>query len=225
MVNMYEKNITLCKSAAAKFDQLKTEQIEMQKQLINNQKDQINSVQKTVQTEMKTWADVAKKNITRNKVLATKTVKDAVRAVNEEEERSRNLIIYGVKEGEEGGWDEVYSSEIEQEMVKSVYEATVTDVSFPDTVNVYRLGKKVPEKTRPIKVEFKSSSDVDIILKNAHKLRKNDDLKSVYLSPDRTKEQRAAHSKLVKQMKEMISRDNSKHYFIRDNKVNSADKK
>ena len=87
MVNMYEKNITLCKSAAAKFDQLKTEQIEMQKQLINNQKDQINSVQKTVQTEMKTWADVAKKNITRNKVLATKTVKDAVRAVNEEEER------------------------------------------------------------------------------------------------------------------------------------------
>ena len=142
------------------------------------------------------------------------------------DERSKNLIVYGVKESEEGGWDEVYSSETDQEMVKSVYEATVTDSSFPDTeVNVYRLGKKVPDKTRPIRVEFKSSSDVDIILKNAHKLRKNDDLKSVYLSPDRTKEQRAAHSKLVKQMKEMISRDNSKHYFIRDNKVNSADKK
>ena len=101
----------------------------------------------------------------------------------------------------------------------------MADGLFPDTLNVYRLGKQVSDKTRPIKVEFRSSSDVDVILKNAFKLKADSDLKSVYLSPDRTKEQRAAHGKLVKQMKEMITRDSSKHYFIRENKVESVDKK
>jgi hypothetical protein len=38
---------------------------------------------------MKTWADVAKKNLTQSKVITAKTVKEA------------DLIIYGVKEGEE----------------------------------------------------------------------------------------------------------------------------
>ena len=111
------------------------------------------------------------------------------------------------------------------EVVKSVHEATVADGSFPNADNVYRLGKKAPDKIRPIKVEFKSSSDVDVILKNAYKLKANSELKSVYFSPDRTKEQRSAHGKLVNQMKEMIARDNSIHYFIRDNKVNCVDKR
>ena len=35
-----------------------------------------------------------KKNMTQRKVLTTKTVKEAVKAANEEEERSRNLIMY-----------------------------------------------------------------------------------------------------------------------------------
>ena len=74
-------------------------------------------------------------------------------------------------------------------------------------------------------MDFRSSSDLDEILKNAYKLKTNSELKSVYLSPDRTKEQRSAHSKLVIQMKEMITRDSSKHYFIRDNKVNCVDKR
>ena len=225
IVSLYDKNVNLCKSAAVKCDQLQTEQIALQKQLLDSQNDQITSVQKTVQSEMKSWADVARKNVTQSKVLTAKTVKEAVRAVNEEEERSRNLIIYGVSEGEEGDWSNIYSTETLNEVVKSVHEATVADGSFHNVDNVYRLGKKVPDKTRPIKVEFISSSDVDAILKNAYKLKANSDLKSVYLSPDRTKEQRSAHGKLVNQMKEMIARDSSKHYFIRDNKINCVDKR
>ena len=58
-------------------------------------------------------------------------------------------------------------------------------------------------------MEFRNSSDMDIILKKAHKLKANSELKSVYLSLDRTKEQRSAHSKLVDRMKEMIAKDSS----------------
>jgi hypothetical protein len=227
ILSLYQKNINLCRSAAAKLDQLKDEQIVLQKQLIDCQSEQINSVQKTVKTEMKTWADVARRNVTQNKVLTATTVKEAVRAVNEEEERSKNLIIYGVAEDKNDLVEkDCASNEKLHEIVKSVRRVTLSDDSLPvQGVKVYRLGKKAPNSNRPIKVEFQCSGDVENILKNAHKLKAKDDLKSVYVSPDRTKEQRAEHSKLVKQMKQMISTDGSKHYFIRDNKVNCVDKR
>ena len=98
-------------------------------------------------------------------------------------------------------------------------------VLSPKIKAISRIGQFNQDKSRPIKVEFNSSSTVANILKNARKLKLNSDFKSVYLSPDRTKEQRAAHSKLVKQMKDMISRDNSKHYFIRGNEIKCVDKK
>ena len=66
---------------------------------------------------------------------------------------------------------------------------------------------------------------MDIILRGAHKIKQYSDLKSVYVSPDKTKEQRAIHSKLVLKMKEMFKKDSSKHYFIKDSKVNCVDKK
>ena len=223
MVGLFEKNVDLCKSAAVKCDHLKSEQIELQKQLIKTQQDQINSVQKTVQTEMKTWADVATKNLTQSKAVTTKAVKEAVRTANEEEERSKNLILYGVKEGEEDL--DLWREEGLHGFFTSVHESATADGSKPAIVDIYRLGERVADKTRPIKVELRSSSDVDIILRGAYKLRKYSDLKSVYVSPDRTKEQRATHSKLVLKMKEMIKKDSSKHYFIKDSKVNCVDKK
>jgi hypothetical protein len=66
---------------------------------------------------------------------------------------------------------------------------------------------------------------VDIILRRAHKMKQHSDLKSVYVLSDRTKEQRAIHSKLVLKMKEIIKKDSSKHYFIKDSKVNCVDKR
>ena len=43
-----------------------------------------------------------------------------------------------------------------------------------------------------------SFSDVDIILRNTHKLKTNENFKSVYLAPERTKEQRRLHSGIIK---------------------------
>ena len=227
MVKLYEKNKNICKLAAVKLDSMKDEKIELQRQLIDAKNDQaiVTSVQKTVKNEMqKSWADVAKKNIAQSKTVTAKTIKEAVRAVNDEEERSKNLIVYGVQEAEEGDWEDVLSNDVLDQVVKSIHEATVADGSFPGLVKAYRLGKKETNKTRPIKVEFDSSSEVDMILRQAHKLKANSEFKTVYLSPDRTKEQRLAHSKLVKQMKEMINQDKTKHYFIRNNKITSVNK-
>ena len=59
LVSLFEKNLNTCKSAAVKIDQLKTEQIENQKKLMEIKDMKIDSVQQTVKTELKTWADVA----------------------------------------------------------------------------------------------------------------------------------------------------------------------
>ena len=86
LVKLYEKNLNTCKSAAIKIDQLKTEQIENQKKLLQMQEVKIDSVHQTVKTELKSWADIAKKGIA-SKAVTADTVKEAVRSVNDEEKK------------------------------------------------------------------------------------------------------------------------------------------
>jgi hypothetical protein len=214
-MNFAEKNMQLCKSAAGKIDELKSEKIADQRLLLEMQQGQINSVQDTVKSEMKSWADVVKKNTgQRNgKQLTENSVKKAIRIVNEEEKRSRNLMIYGCSENEE---------EDVAKVVENVF-SEMDIILMPNGNDVYRMGRKEPGKIRPIKVEFTNASDVESALAHARKL-KDSSLSMVYIGPDRTKEERLAHNKLVKEMKQMIEKDPNKHYFIRNKKICCADK-
>ena len=92
------------------------------------------------------------------------------------------------------------------------------------SLDCYRIGKKQAGKTRPIRLECQNHGDVDFALVHSRRLINSARHSSVYLGPDRSKEQRLEHSLLVKQMKELISKDASKHYFIRNNRVCSADR-
>ena len=219
LLNLIEQNVELCKSAAGKIDQLQSEKIDDQKMLIEMQKNQMNAVQDTVKCEIKSWADVVKKNNNQRNVkqLTENSVKQAVRAVNEEKRRSKNLMIYGCPEPEKEADFEVTKT------VKNVFdEADIFPV--PQTYEVYRIGKKEQGKKRPIKVELGSAADVDFVLRRARNLKDSDNFKHVYLGPDRTKEDQIAHNKLVKEMKQMIERDPSKHYFISQRRICSVDK-
>ena len=92
LLNLIEQNLELCKCAAGKMDQLKSEKISDQKLLIEMQQTQMNSVQDTVKSEFKSWADVVKKNNNQCNIkqLTENSVNQAVRAVNEEK---KNLKI------------------------------------------------------------------------------------------------------------------------------------
>ena len=79
------------------------------------------------------------------------------------------------------------------------------------------------DTTKPIQVELEHPTDALVLLKKASKL-KSTDLMPVYSSPDRNKQEQAAHSKLVPKMKTMMKEDPNKFYFIRNNKVNIIDK-
>ena len=126
-------------------------------------------------------------------------------------------MIYGCLEKEKEADFEVTKT------VKDMFdEADIFPV--PQTGEVYRISKKEQGKNRPIKVELGSATDVDFVLGRARNLKDSDNFKHVYLGPDRTKENQLAHNKLVKEMKQMIGRDPSKHYFIRQRKICSVDK-
>ncbi|KAL5251536.1 hypothetical protein ACHWQZ_G017041 [Mnemiopsis leidyi] len=139
LLGLIEQNVELCKCAAGKMDQLKSDKIADQKLLIELQQTQMNSVQETVKSEMKSWADVVKKNSNVNqrnvKQLTENSVKQAVRAVNEEERRSKNLMIYGWQEKEK---------EADFEVIKAAKEVfdEVDIYPLPHILEAYRIGKK-----------------------------------------------------------------------------------
>ena len=202
IVKLLDSSMSLCKAAAGSVDAMKSKVVDTQNQLIEMQKEEIGAVKNTVKTEFKNWADVVKNNVTQDRKLTAKSVKEAVKAVNEEEERLKNLIIYGVKEAE-GDCEETLQFGPLPNLVKSISKQT--ECPDCDVKNVYRIGNKTPGKVRPVKVEFQSSNDVASLLKNAPKLKSNEEFKTVYLAPDRSLEQRVARSKLVGQMKELNS--------------------
>ena len=222
LIGNFDENISMCKSAASKIDELKNEQIGLQSKLLKLQDDQMDSLKCTVKTELnngfKSWSDVVKKNTSQiqSNFLSTtkKSVKQVIEKVNEEEKRSANLMIYGLPEVE---------NENIGDRVESVYRSM--NIPAPRTnVDVYRIGKKQEGRTRPIRVECQNSGDVDFALVHSRRLKSSENHSTVYLAPDRSKEQRLEHSALVRRMKDLISSDPTKHYFIRVNKVCSVDK-
>ena len=92
-------------------------------------------------------------------------------------------------------------------------------VAEPHVASVVRLGAETT------KVVLKNTEVAKRILQNAKQLKKCDKRKRVYLAPDRTREERDEHTKLVIQMKQMIKKDPGKYFFIRNKKVCSTDRK
>ena len=211
LVSVLEKNIELCQSAAVEMDKMKTEQIA-------NQKKQICSVQETVKTELKTWADVAKKNTDQSMTVYVRKVKEAVKTVVAEEDRSKRFMIFGVAEEDEE----------QVENLPDFIEETLENcgmTALPVVQSIYRVGAKKTGTARPIRVHMMNAGDVQRVLRAAPKLRSCQcNFRTVYLAPDRSKEEQLAHAKLVREMKELIQKDGSKYYYIRNCKIVCVDK-
>ena len=106
--------------------------------------------------------------------MSPSTLQTVVKRVVEEEDRSRNLVIFGLAE-EDG--------EKVTEKVGEVFEA----VGEKPTVEACRIGKKktnLENACRPVKVTVSSSLMVTQILTKARKLRLSEKFKTVFVSPD-----------------------------------------
>jgi N-glycosylase/DNA lyase len=101
-VQLFERNLELCKSAASEVDQLKSDQLKTQSEIIELQKAEVGSVKETLTVEMNSWADVVKKSCSQTNIVTVKAMENAVRSVIAEDERAKDFIIHEFKKTADG---------------------------------------------------------------------------------------------------------------------------
>ncbi len=157
----------------------------LQNEIIQSKTEQLNQVSSTVQREMKSYCDIVKENCKKTAVSPQK-LKDIVKTVSEEEDRSKNLVVFGFKEEEE---------EDVRAIVSDLLECTGEK---PKVNECRRVGSAADKMViRPIKIKLNSSDAAYQVLRNSSKLKRDDRFKTTYISPDRSQEEQARHRKLM----------------------------
>ena len=175
------------KEAQEKLNTLQGKVISLQDELLVEKNRTIEklvgSVQTTVQEELKSYAAVVKKSCSAS--LAPAKLHAAMKKVSNDEDRSRNLIIYGLEETVDENTEEAALTVIQHTGEK------------PKLLACRRLGDAKMERGRPIKVTFLTGETARCVLAKSANLRHVEGYSSVYLSPDRTVEQRNERKRLL----------------------------
>lgn len=211
-----ECSLPLMSYALQNVDDLKTEKIKDQKtiiklqdEVIGKKNEEINSVKKTVSDELKSYSSALQNTCTA--ALAPKNIVSAVKTVNAEDDRSKNVVLFGVKEDE-------------GENVKSkVTEILGKLEEKPQILDSKRIGQRAAGTTRPIKFSVKSCATVFQILRKAKRLKDIDGCKTIFIAPDRTLDERISRKKLVSELKEKRKSDPNSRYLIRKGEIVKQD--
>ena len=141
---------------------------------------------------------------------AKEEVKEEVRLdFMEKEERSTNLVIYGLKESEKAGTKERVKED--EENVKKIVEALEIQIEEDEVEVKFRAGKKREDgKPRPLIVKFKEEEKKERVLGEARKLNRKNDWKSVFLATDLTQKQREEDRKKEEERKKEAEEKNAK---------------
>ena len=183
----------LLKCQSAKFDSL---QCDVKK-----------SVQNSVTEEIKSYSRAVAESTPARTSITPETLKKTFQEVVSEGDRSRNLMVFGLKENSEFG-DTVSD-------ISNVLNCLNEKPKF----EAIRIGKKTLGNHRPVKVTFKSSATARQILLKSKNLRKVEQHRNVFISPDRSEQERAAHRELVLELKRRAAEDPNIRYYIRNGQV------
>ena len=204
--------------AKATIDKLQNETISdkasiisLQNVLIEKQNSQLREVSQTVHSEMKSYCDIVKQSCGKSGAT-TETIRKAVKSVAEEEDRSKKLLVFGLTEEK---------AENLKDSVTNVFESVGEK---PSVMECVRIGSERPGTCRPVSVTLRSADMLRQTLRQSSKLKKIGRYSKTYLAPERTKEERETHKKLVEQMKEKIKSDSSKYHYIRGKTVVSVER-
>jgi len=230
---MYHQTKGVMNAAAARVEQLtssvdnaQTKIIALQDDLIKSQEDQLTSVRTTVREEVasvqsavkteirSSWSEIAGQKTAQHHI-STARIKEAVKSVVIEEDKSKNLLIFGKPESEN------------EDVAATVSEILLDIGEKPHLVECRRIGVRGAEsqdKRRPIKVKLSSSDAVLSILRNARALKSSTANKSTFLGPDRTPDERLAHNKLVELLRRKMVDEPDSYHYIRGGLVRSVKK-
>ena len=214
----------LLRDAAAEIDVLqkdaikdKASIIQLQREVIEENKKGIKAMQTNIQTEIKSYRDaVCSQNDSKcdAEQITVEDVKEAVKSVTEENARSRNIMVFGLDEN--------------KDLKKSLSGLFEQLGEEPCIEHCERIGRPVTNSTprpRPVKVTLSTTNSVETTLKRSHLLRGDTGYNSVFISPDRSEEERRAHKELVNTLKLKNKEEPQYYHSIRKDQIISSPKK
>ena len=201
ILSLKKENLTLLREKVT--DQGKI--IDFQQKLMEETKTQVTSVAETVQKEVKSYAQAVK--VSCDNALAPQQVRKVVEQIKDSDDRSRNLMIYGLVEEDE---------EKLEEKVGLVF-SSINEKPFFSAPR--RIGQKKEGTVRPVKISFTSSIVVGNIIKKSSQLKTVDGFDPIFIARDRSKEERQQRRFLVEELKRKRGEDSSQKYGIRNGKV------
>ena len=223
LASLLDRSGQLLRSASAGLDYLKREQLESQSKLLMVQDElsvkksaQLDAVKNTVEEKMSSWAAVVKKN-SGNKV-SQREVKKAVKCAMNESDREYNVVMFNVEEQKEEDPSENYDADTALDIMNS---AGLDAVEGEYTTE--RIGPLDKDKNRPLKVKFDFKTTAFSLLAKAKNLKDNEEYGQVFIVPDRSREERIEHRKLVEQLKLIRTQNPEKRCYIWNKAIHKED--
>ena len=206
-----------CRKATAKMNknikELKEEVDRLEKRIADMEKerDQVTRRVDTVEEKaerVKAGLEGMEREVTSGMEKAKEEVKKEVKTeMKDIEERSENVVVYGLKERTEQ--EAGNRMEAERCLVREMAKEVGVELA-PEEVEVkFRAGKKQEEegaKPRPLIVKIKSEEKREKLRRNARLLSRSDDWKTVFISEDLTWQQREEARKQEKELREEADR-------------------
>ncbi|KAL5263214.1 hypothetical protein ACHWQZ_G008559 [Mnemiopsis leidyi] len=210
------ENKKLKSECALEVVDLQRDVVKLQRELLSEKEKQLSdlratvvaSVEDTVKAEFKSYSSVVQK--THSPVIAPSTLKSVVRTVVEEGDRSRSVMVFGLEEKKD-------------EKLRDMVSELLLELNEKPKMEVTRIGSST-SKTRPVKVTIGSSVIAREILRKSKQLKNTAKFKTVYISPDRTIEQREEHKTLDLELKRRQADEPNKRHYIKENCVCSVEK-
>ena len=195
--------------------------IKLQSELLESKNQQLqllqntvkSSVAETVKAEFVSYSAAVQKNQSSSPAPPPEILKSVVQKVVEEEDRSRSLMVFGLPE--EG-----------DEQLRDKVGAVFEEFGEKPRLEASRLGEKKKNETRarPVRVTLYNAATAKQILAKTKALKKTVRYSSVFITPDRSPEQREVHRQLVQELKKRTTEKPTERHYISGGRVWSVDK-
>eukprot|EP00116_Pleurobrachia_bachei_P006324 sb/3466586/ len=170
--------------------------IELQKTVIDIQREQLNSVETSVQ-KVKAYSTVMAQN------YAAATASPVAKKAS----REKNLVIFGLPETTENA-DRANLEELFDELKEK-----------PKVANMKRIGERNENRPRPLLVSLEKRATLLELLKKARQLKESNKHSTVYLSPDLNPSQLKERKALLATLKRVRTDDPGGNYYIKNNVI------
>ena len=173
------------------------------------------SVESNVKEQFKLYSETVAENVMvcqPDGLSDPETLKKVVKSVVQEEDRSKNVIVFGL-------------SEMKNENVEERVQEVFQEIGLKPALQASRVGRMIKEKSkRPVKVSLSSSCAVQQVLSQVRKLRQSASFSKVYVRPDRSEEARCQDRLLVQELLKKRESEPGKLHYIRAGTIHTKDK-